>query len=241
VVSNRGESRLPAGLSSGSGRPRTTGCAAGVVVVFASGLLLLYHAGLSGTSVRRTRLASSPAFVLPPEVVVLDSASRTRPGRRCLIATVAVYVANYQGGGIHTPFQTAVTSRPARLRATERDVARCRRRSQRVLLQEGRRPARRLTPSIFRRRPDRSRPCWRAGRRASGATSRASPARLSARRVGDRTRVLHDTREPGIPIISMQAVVAVVLGGIILGEEDLPVVLVCRWHCRGRRRTDRPG
>jgi len=40
------------------------------------------------------------------------------------------------------------------------------------------------------------------------------------------TRVLHDTREPGIPIISMQAVVAVVLGGIILGEEDLLLRLV---------------
>jgi len=70
-------------------------------------------------------------------VVVLDQHLGSVQIAGVIIATVAVYVANYQGGGIHAPFLTAVTIRPARVALLSALLLGVVDVSQRVLLQEG--------------------------------------------------------------------------------------------------------
>lgn len=112
--------------------------AAVVVVVFTGGLLLLYHALAVGDVSYVAPLSKlSPAFVLPLEVVALDQHLGPVQITGVVVATGAVYVANYQGGGIHTPFRTAVTSHPARLALLSALLLGVVDVSQRALLQEG--------------------------------------------------------------------------------------------------------
>ncbi|WP_232700764.1 DMT family transporter [Halobacterium wangiae] len=205
--------------------------AAGVVVVFASGLLLLYHALAVGDVSYVAPLSKlSPAFVLPLEVVVLDQHLGPIQVAGVLIATVAVYVANYQGGGIHTPFQTAVTSRPARLALLSAMLLGVVAVSQRVLLQEGG-----VQPAVWTLIKLAGVPivlgpvAWR-GRtpRVWGDLGKFAVAGAFVG-LGEWVTALAFSTIPASlasPIISMQAVVAVVLGGIILGEEDLLLRLV---------------
>ncbi|MFC7167444.1 EamA family transporter [Halospeciosus flavus] len=54
-----------------------------------------------------------PAFVLPLELLLFQTALRPVEILGILVVTVAVYLANYEGGGLLVPFQRVTTSRAA--------------------------------------------------------------------------------------------------------------------------------
>jgi drug/metabolite transporter (DMT)-like permease len=56
-----------------------------------------------------------PAFVLPIEVVALGAVVSPLQAVGAVVVTLAIYVANYEGGGLLAPFRRAASYRPAQL------------------------------------------------------------------------------------------------------------------------------
>ncbi|MFC7132230.1 MULTISPECIES: EamA family transporter [Salinibaculum] len=169
----------------------------------------------------------APAFVLPIEVAVLAAAPTAFQTAGLALAVVAIYVANYEGGGLATPFRRAAGYAPARLallgavlfalsdvgfRAllSGTDLT-----PQAVALASFAAVAIAALPLALRRVE------WHRLRPAVPGI--AALAAFFAVAVHLKT-IAFDVAAASVvsPIVNTQAVVAVVLGGLLLGERGLP-------------------
>jgi drug/metabolite transporter (DMT)-like permease len=200
------------------------------VLALAVGLLLLFRAlGVGDVSYVAPISKTTPAFVVPIEVALLGQRLSALQVGGVVLATLAVYVANYRGQGLLAPLRTAVSARPAQLALASAATLGVLNVSQRVVLQEiGLDPmvwlpvklggaAVLLAPVAVRTPlPDL---------RADLPKLLAAGALLAA---GEHAIVRAFDALPASlasPVVSTQAIVAVLLGGVLLGEKYLRVRL----------------
>ncbi|MFC4359426.1 EamA family transporter [Halobium salinum] len=171
-----------------------------------------------------------PVFVLPIEVALLGAHLRPIQVLGVVVATLAVYVANYEPGHLLDPIRRAATSRPAQLALLSAVAYAVSDVGKRVALGDLGIPtgvwvpflllavALLLAPLAAREWPD-----W--------PVRRDLPRFLVAGALvatGEHVTSLAFSTVPASvasPIINTQAVVAVLLGGVLLGEEALGVRL----------------
>ena len=171
-----------------------------------------------------------PVFVLPIEILVLGQVLTPLQVGGLVVATLAVYVANYEPGGFFEPFRKAAKSRPAQFALLSAVCYAISDVGKRVALQELAIPgtlwvplllsgvAIVLLPSAIKNPPTLSRrsiPLFAGG----GAIVA----------LGEHTTTIAFSLLPASiasPVINTQAIVAVVLGGIILGERYFRLRLV---------------
>jgi len=164
-----------------------------------------------------------PVFVLPIEVVVLRQALTPLQVAGVVVATVAVYVANYRGGSISAPVRRATTSNAAQLAVLSAacfavaDVAK------RIGLQELAIPSTLWLPLFLGAVLVVALPF---AIRAHPGTVRADLPKLVAAggivAVGEYLTTLAFGLVPASiasPIVNTQAIVAVLLGGVLLNEQ----------------------
>ncbi|RAW46958.1 EamA family transporter [Halorubrum sp. 48-1-W] len=171
-----------------------------------------------------------PMFVLPLEVVLLGEVLGPVQVLGVLVATVAVYVANYEPGGLFEPVRKAAASRPAQLALVSAMCYAVSDLGKRVALQELALPgtlwvpllligvAVVLLPSAVRHPP--------SGVRADLPKLAAAGGIVA---VGEHVTTLAFALLPASiasPVINTQAIVAVVLGGVLLGERYFRVRLI---------------
>ena len=172
-----------------------------------------------------------PVFVLPIEIVVLGQALTPREVAGVVVATMAVYVANFRGGALLDPLRRARSSMAARLAILSAmafavsDVAR------RVSLQELAIPVGLWVPLLLGGVAVVLLPA--AIRAETPATLRADLPKFVAGGLfvaaGEGLTNTAFSLVPASiasPIINTQAVVAVVLGGLLLNEARFRLRLV---------------
>ena len=166
-----------------------------------------------------------PVFVLPLEVVLLDEHLSTVQVAGVVTATFAVYLMNYRGGGLLVPLRKAATYRPAQFALLSAALFGIVDVSRRVALQEFTIPPRVWVLGLFGGMALLATPV--AIRAWSGGTRRDLPkfvgTALFAVAGEHLTALAFDIAPASIasPIINTQAVVAVLLGGVVLHEERL--------------------
>ncbi|MFC5278900.1 EamA family transporter [Halorubrum rubrum] len=171
-----------------------------------------------------------PMFVLPLEVALLGEVLRPVQVLGVVVATFAVYVANYEPGGLLEPFRKAARSRPAQLALVSAMCYAVSDLGKRVALQELALPetlwvpllllgvALVLLPSAIRHPPTGVRTDLPKLAAAGGIVA-----------VGEHVTTLAFASLPASiasPVINTQAIVAVVLGGVLLGERYFRVRLI---------------
>lgn len=163
-----------------------------------------------------------PVFVLPIELLLLETVLGPLQIAGVLVATAGIYLANYDSGGLLAPFRRAVSYRPAQLALAGAGVFAVVDVLKRVLLQELSLPvplvvwvsllgiAVVVTPMGWRQRGDVPREMlpWLV---AVGVVL-ASGDHLTA------LAFQHLPASVASPVVNAQAVVAVVLGGLLLRE-----------------------
>ncbi len=171
-----------------------------------------------------------PVFVLPIEVVFLGQFLTPLQVTGVLVATVAIYVANFQGGSLLEPLRRAASSRAAQLALLSAVFFAVSDVGKRVALQELAIPTTLWVPLLF-----------------GGVTVVLLPSMLRSPPATIRPDVLRFVVAGGIvavgeyittlafslipasiasPIINAQAVVAVVLGGVLLKEQYFGIRIV---------------
>ena len=171
-----------------------------------------------------------PVFVLPVEIVFLGQFLTPLQVFGVIVATLAVYVANYEPGGFFLPFIKAAHSRPAQLALLSAACFAISDVSRRVALQELAIAQRLyvplllvfvavlLLPSAISNPPAVDRTDLPKFAFAGGLVA-----------VGEHlTTIAFATLPASIasPIVNTQAIVAVVLGGILLGEHHFRLRLL---------------
>lgn len=163
-----------------------------------------------------------PVFVLPIEVAFLGQFLSPLQVLGVAVATLAVYVANYEPGGFFRPFVRAANSRPAQLALLSAVCFAVSDVSRRVALQELAIAQRLWVPLLFIIVIVLLLPSFVSDPPAVDRTDLpkfAVAGGLVA--VGEHLTTVAFAALPASiasPIINMQAIVAVVLGGILLGE-----------------------
>ncbi|WP_368409320.1 DMT family transporter [Halomarina litorea] len=163
-----------------------------------------------------------PLFVLPMELLLLETVLAPLQIAGVLVATAGIYLANYEAGGLLAPFRRALSYRPAQLALVGAAVFAVVDLLKRVLLQELSLPVPLVVwvslvgitavvaPFGWRQRGDLPR--------------RVLPKLLALGVVlalGDHLIALAFARLPASvasPVVNAQAVVAVLLGGLLLRE-----------------------
>lgn len=171
-----------------------------------------------------------PVFVLPIEVIVLGQFLTPLQVAGVVVATLAVYVANYRAGSLLDPIRRAAHSRPAQLALLSAMLFAITDVGRRVVLQELAVPTAIwvplllagvlaiFLPSALRNIPDTLR---------SDLPKLAGAGAIVA--VGEHTTTLAFSLIPASiasPIVNTQAIVAVILGGILLGERHFRIRIV---------------
>jgi len=171
-----------------------------------------------------------PMFVLPLEVLLLGEVLAPIQVAGVVVATAAVYVANYEPGSLLAPLVSAVHSRPAQLALVSAACYAVSDLGKRVALQELAIPGTLwvpvllagaglvLLPSAVRNPP--------AVTRADAPKFVAGGALVA---LGEHLTTVAFAALPASvasPVINTQAIVAVVLGGVILGERYFRIRLV---------------
>jgi drug/metabolite transporter (DMT)-like permease len=171
-----------------------------------------------------------PMFVLPLEVLLLGEVLAPIQVAGVVVATAAVYVANYEPGSLLAPLVSAVHSRPAQLALLSAACYAVADLGKRVGLQELAIPGTLWVPLLLTGAGLVLLPA--AVRTPPSVTRRDAPKFLAAGALvalGEHlTTVAFATLPASVasPVINTQAVVAVVLGGVILGERYFRVRLV---------------
>jgi drug/metabolite transporter (DMT)-like permease len=169
----------------------------------------------------------APAFVFPIELAVLAASPAPVQVVGLALAVVAIYVANYEGGGLLTPFRRAASYRPAQLALVGAVLFALSDVGQRALLSRTALVPQAVALATFVGVPLAALPFalphldWQRLRPALPGI--AVLAGLFA--VGVHlTTVSFAVASASVvsPIVNTQAVVAVLLGGVILREEGLP-------------------
>lgn len=190
-----------------------------------------------------------PVFVLPLEVLLLGQYLSPLQVVGALVATVAIYVANYQPGELLEPLQRAVAARPAQLALASAasfavvDVGK------RTLMQELSLPPQTYVVVLFASVAVGLAPFavrnWPTGEHAGGAhVVRSADGGTPVQVRSDlpkfaATGLLFATANHALmfafvdlpasiasPVVNTQAVVAVLLGGLLLDEEYFRIRLV---------------
>ena len=171
-----------------------------------------------------------PVFVLPIEVVVLGQFLTPLQVTGVVVATLAVYVANYRAGSLLDPIRRAAHSRPAQLALLSAMLFAVTDVGRRVVLQELAVPTAIwvplllagvllvFLPSALRNPPDDLR----------GALPKLAGAGAIVA-VGEHTTTIAFSLIPASiasPIVNTQAIVAVILGGVLLGEQHFRIRIV---------------
>ncbi|WP_418282651.1 EamA family transporter [Halorubrum sp. DTA98] len=171
-----------------------------------------------------------PMFVLPMEILLLGQVLTPLEVAGVVVATLAVYVANYDPGGFFQPFVKAARSRPAQLALLSAMCFAVSDVGKRVGLQELAIPetlwvplllagvAAVLLPSAVRNPPSDVRADLPKFALAGGVVA-----------LGEHTTTLAFAILPASiasPIINTQAIVAVVLGGLLLGERHFRIRII---------------
>jgi len=117
--------------------PWTVGVVAGTVGVLTLGLFVLFWAiSMGDVSYVAPVGKLTPVFVVPIEVVLLNEHLTPLQVTGVVVATVAVYVANYERGTVWLPLWRAVTYRPGQLALASAVILAVLDVSQRYVLQE---------------------------------------------------------------------------------------------------------
>ncbi|WP_232701519.1 EamA family transporter [Halobacterium wangiae] len=164
-----------------------------------------------------------PVFVLPLEILLLDEHMTPLQVGGVVVLTVAIYVANYQSGALLDPFRRAVTTPAARLAVASAAIFGLVDVSKRLLMQELAVPPQVYVPVLLTTVAATMVPF------ALRAWPRGSPRGDLRKWVGvgvlvagaqHLTAVAFQTLSASIasPLVNTQAVVAVVLGGVLLDE-----------------------
>jgi len=171
-----------------------------------------------------------PMFVLPLEVLLLGEVLAPIQVAGVVVATAAVYVANYEPGSLLAPLVGAVHSRPAQLALLSAACYAVSDLGKRVALQELAIPGTLWVPLLLVGVGAVLLPA--AVRNPPAVTRHDAPKFLAAGAVvalGEHLTTVAFASLPASvasPVINTQAIVAVVLGGIILGERYFRVRLV---------------
>lgn len=160
-----------------------------------------------------------PPFVLPLEVLAYGNVVSATQAVGIGVATTAVYVANYERGGLLTPFRRALTYRPAQLALGSAALFACVDLGKRTLLQEYDLSVQVLVFASLAGMAALAARQWPDGgvRRDAGAFL-ATGLLVAA---GQHVAALAFQSLPASvasPVVNVQAVVAVVLGGAVLRE-----------------------
>jgi len=171
-----------------------------------------------------------PMFVLPLEVLLLGEVLAPIQIAGVVVATAAVYVANYEPGSLLAPLVGAVHSRPAQLALVSAACYALADLGKRVALQELAIPGTLWVPLLLAGAGLVLLPS--AVRNPPAVTRRDAPKFLAAGALvalGEHLTTIAFASLPASvasPVINTQAIVAVVLGGIVLGERYFRVRLV---------------
>jgi drug/metabolite transporter (DMT)-like permease len=212
---------------------------AATVGVFAAGVLSIFHAlSIGDVSYVAPIGRIVPVFVLPMEVALFGGQLTSVQLLGLVVATLAVYLANHRGTDLLEPLVRAVTYRPGRLALLSAVLIAAVNVSQRVILQEFSLPPSvwvilllggvnvALAPVVLRTHHRDLRRCLDPTRVRWGLPLFAAAGLLVA--VGEHVTALAFAAIPASiasPVVSTQAVVAVLLGGLLLREGDLPLRL----------------
>ncbi|MFB6163141.1 MAG: EamA family transporter [Halococcoides sp.] len=213
---------------------RTGGAIVGVAVLTGVAVLFFFHALVRGEASYVAPISKIvPVFVLPIEVIALGEVLRPLQIAGVVVATVAIYVANYRPGELLEPIRRAATSRAAQFALASAAVF--------GVVDVGKRfivdpaflgvPPQTYIPIMFvittlmvlpfavrREVPDRFRRDLLKFLAAGVIVA-----------VGNHLILLAFQQIPasvGSPIVNSQAVVAVLIGGFVLHEKYLRVRLV---------------
>jgi len=171
-----------------------------------------------------------PMFVLPLEVLLLGEVLAPIQVAGVVVATAAVYVANYEPGDLLAPLASAVRSRPAQLALVSAACFAVSDLGKRVALQELAIPGTLWVPLLLAGAAVVLLPA--AVRNPPRVTRRDAPKFLACGALvalGEHLTTVAFAALPASvasPVINTQAIVAVVLGGVILGERYFRVRLV---------------
>ncbi|EMA65976.1 hypothetical protein C461_12413 [Halorubrum aidingense JCM 13560] len=171
-----------------------------------------------------------PMFVLPLEVLLLGEVLAPIQVAGVLVATAAVYVANYEPGSLLAPIAGAVRSRPAQLALVSAACYALADLGKRVALQELAIPGTLWVPLLLAAAGLVLLPG--AIRNPPAVTRRDAPKFLAAGAVvaiGEHLTTVAFAALPASvasPVINTQAIVAVVLGGVVLGERYFRIRLL---------------
>jgi drug/metabolite transporter (DMT)-like permease len=173
----------------------------------------------------------APAFVLPVELLLLATSPAAIQVVGLVLAVVAIYVANYEGGNLLVPFRRAARYRPAQLALAGAVFFAVSDVGVRALLSRTNLTPQALALATFAGVTIAAIPLalqrvdWSQLRRAiPGITALAA---IFAVAVHLKTIAFNVASASVVsPIVNTQAVVAVLLGGVILREKGLPRRLV---------------
>lgn len=211
----------------------------GTVCVFAAGVLSMFHALAVGDVSYVAPIGRIvPVFVLPMEAALFGGVLGPVQVLGVGVATLAVYLANRRGTDLFGPLIRAVTFRPGRLALLSALLIAAVNVSQRVILQEFSLPPSVwvvvllggvnvvLAPVVFRDHRRDLRRSLASARTLSALPLFAGAGLLVA--AGEHVTALAFAAIPASiasPVVSTQAVVAVLLGGVLLREGELPTRL----------------
>lgn len=170
-----------------------------------------------------------PVFVLPIEIVLLNQFLGPLQIAGVVVATLAVYVANYRGGSLADPLRRAVHSRPAQLALASAACYAASDVGKRVALQELAIPTTVWVPLLFVTAGVAVLPValrrWKSVRGALPRFAAAGGVVAIGEHVTSTAFALVPASVAS-PIVNTQAIVAVVLGGVLLREPDFGIRLV---------------
>ncbi|TKX81962.1 EamA family transporter [Halorubrum sp. SD626R] len=171
-----------------------------------------------------------PMFVLPLEVLLLGQVLAPVQVAGVVVTTAAVYVANYEPGSLLAPLASAARSRPARLALVSAACYAVADLGKRVGLQELAIPGTLWVPLLL---AGAGLVLLPAAVRTPPAVSRGDAPKFLAAgalvALGEHLTTVAFASLPASvasPVINTQAIVAVVLGGVLLGERYFRVRLV---------------
>jgi drug/metabolite transporter (DMT)-like permease len=171
-----------------------------------------------------------PMFVLPLEVLLLGEVLAPIQVAGVVVATAAVYVANYEPGSLLAPLVSAVHSRPAQLALVSAACYALSDIGKRVALQELAIPGTLWVPMLL---AGAGLVLLPAAIRNPPAVTRADAPKFVAVgalvALGEHLTTVAFASLPASvasPVINTQAIVAVLLGGIVLGERYFRIRLL---------------
>lgn len=220
------------GAGTASITPRVVAVVLGTIGLLTTALFLMFRGielGEVSYVTPITRIA--PVFVVPVEVALLGEHLTPIQLAGVVVATAAVYIANYQGGNLLLPLRRAVTYRPGQLALGSAVTLALLSVSQRYMLQElG------VASTV-----------WIGIKLAGGAVLLAPLGWMRTDRAKVRSKLPQFVVLGGVmalaehfiglsfqalpasiaaPVISFQSIVAVLLGGLLLHEANLRLRLV---------------